>query len=116
MEGLKTNVNQVPLAFENEGIEKENHGSEFHHETISNVLEEHGHLSENVDGSNFVMFCPSSNLEARIGEAEKLIEKLNQHYFTISWKLEERTVCWKGGLYNDILSFSFFMFVILVLV
>ncbi|KAF5481183.1 hypothetical protein F2P56_001855, partial [Juglans regia] len=116
MEGLKSTVTQVPLAIENKGddidqllkngIEKENQWAELDHEPISNVLEEARHVIKKVDRSYFAKFCPSTNLEARIGEAEKLIEKLNQHHSTISRKLEERKLV-QGGLVSQLKQLNY---------
>ncbi|XP_041003992.1 proton pump-interactor BIP131-like [Juglans microcarpa x Juglans regia] len=87
------NVTQVPPVIETEDIqlekytiEKENQGSELD-VRIGNVLEEALHVT-NIK-VYFVKLWP--NLEARIREAEKLIEKFNQDLSDISRKLEERT-------------------------
>lgn len=102
MEELKTNVTQISLAtksegkiqFQKNGIEKDNQRAEPD-EQIMNLPEE-GDLTKRVHRFYFVKFWPS-DVEARIEEAEKLVEEVNQEAVEISEKVEERMVYANNG-------------------
>ncbi|XP_042972843.1 uncharacterized protein LOC122304649 [Carya illinoinensis] len=98
MEELKIGVAKVPKVIETKGdnlqleqdrTAKENQGPELE-DSISNVVEEGRHITKKVDRFYVVKLWPP-NLEARIGEAEKLIKKLNQDITEFARKLEDNT-------------------------